>query len=68
MNFKNHIQQLEIAITEVQAADAIVTELAEQIKQGKKLYEDCRLMEAEELLHIVGLRIRAVMEDSVFKQ
>lgn len=68
MTLKNHIQQLEIAITEVQAADTIVKELTEQIEQGKKLYEDCQLMEAEELLHIVGLRIRAVMEDTVFNQ
>lgn len=63
MNYKNHIEQLQLAITEVRLADAIVTELTEQISQGKKLYENCQLMEAEELLHLVGLRVRAVMQD-----
>jgi hypothetical protein len=63
MNIKNHIEQLELAIAEVRLADSIVTELTEQIRLGKKLYEDCQLMEAEELLHNVGLRVRAVMQD-----
>lgn len=63
MNFKNHIEQLELAITDIGLADSIVTELTEQIRLGKKLYEDCQLMEAEELLHNVGLRVRAVMQD-----
>jgi len=62
MNLQQHITQLELAINEVKAADEIVTELTEQIQQGKKLYEDCQLMEAEELLHIVGMRVRSVME------
>lgn len=66
MNLKNHIEQLEMAIAEVQAADVIVAELTEAIQQGKRLYEDCQLMEAEELLHIVGLRVRAVLEDPIF--
>lgn len=62
MNLQQHITQLELAIAEVKAADEIITELAEQIQQGKKLYEDCQLMECEELLHIVGMRVRSVME------
>jgi hypothetical protein len=62
MNLQQHITQLELAIAEVEAADEIVAELVEQVQQGKKLYEDCQLMEAEELLHIVGQRVNAVME------
>lgn len=62
MNYQQHITQLQLAINEVQAADEIVTELTDQIQQGRKLYEDCQLMEAEELLHIVGMRVRSVME------
>jgi len=63
MNIKNHIEQLELAIAEVRLADSIVTELTEQIRQGKKLYEDCQLMEADQLLHLVAMRVRIVMED-----
>lgn len=63
MNFKNHIEQLELAIAEVRLADSIVTELAEQIQQGKKLYEDCQLMECDELLHLVAGRVRALMQE-----
>lgn len=62
MNLQHHITQLELAISEVEAADEIITELTDQIKRGKQLYEDCQLMEVEDLLHLVGLRIRALTD------
>lgn len=62
MNLQQHITQLELAIAEVELADEIVTELTEQLQKGRRLYEDCQIMEVEDLLHLVGLRIRAVTE------
>lgn len=61
MNIPQIIEQLDIAISEINLATELTEELTEQLQNGKKLYEEGMLMDCDMILETVARRVNAAL-------
>lgn len=61
MKIPQIIEQLDIAISEINLATELTEELTEQLQNGKKLYEEGMLMDCDMILETVARRVNAAL-------